>query len=96
METFYATGPIENLLKQVSGLKQFRKKHVRFFESLTGREVEVLTLIASGLKNPAIAKKLEISRTTVQNHRANIRDKLNIENQTDYMKYALAYDLIEF
>ena len=63
---------------------------------MTEREVEVLTLLATGLKNPAIAKRLGISRATVQNHRSRIRSKLNIKNQSDYIRFGLAYDLIQF
>ncbi len=95
MERLYPTGPIDNLMRQMSGLQRFRHEKKDRFEELTGREVEILTLVAGGLKNPAIAKKLNISRATVQNHRARIRDKLNIQSQSDYIKYGLAYDLIQ-
>lgn len=95
MDKIYPTGPIENLLRQMVGLQRFRDEKKERFAELTDREVEILSLIAGGLKNPAIAQKLDISRTTVQNHRARIRDKLNIESQSDYIKYALAYDLIQ-
>lgn len=92
----YPTGPIGHLLEQISGLQRFKKKKRDRFEELTAREIEVLSLVAEGLKNPAIAKELDISRATVQNHRASVRDKLNLDHQTDYIKYALAYDLITF
>lgn len=95
MERLYPTGPIENLMKQMSGLQRFKDEKSRRFEELTDREIEILSLVAGGLKNPAIAGKLDISRATVQNHRARLRDKLNIESQADYIKYALAYDLIQ-
>ncbi len=95
MERLYPTGPIENLLKQMTGLQQFKEKKRDRFEELTDREIEVLSLVAGGLKNPAVAEKLNISRATVQNHRARIRDKLNIESQAGYIKFALAYDLIQ-
>lgn len=91
----YPTGPIEHFLKQISNLQRFKEEKKERFEELTEREVEILSLIAGGLKNPATAQKLDISRATVQNHRARIRDKLNIESQADYIKYALAYDLIQ-
>ncbi len=96
LDTIYPTGPIEKFIHQVTALQQFRKKHERRFEELTEREKEILSLIADGMNNPSIADKLDISRATVQNHRARVRDKLNINSQTGYIKYALAYDLIEF
>lgn len=96
IENIFPTGPIENLVKQVSDLQRFEQKHKDLFDTLTEREREILALIAGGMKNPGIAAKLDISRATVQNHRAKVRDKLNLNSQTDYIKYALAYDLISF
>lgn len=95
IDNLYSTGPIEYLVQYMSELEQLRKKSAEQFSTLTNREVEILTMIAMGLKNPGIAKELEISRVTVQNHRAQLRCKLNIENQADFVKYALAYDLIQ-
>lgn len=84
------------LIKQLRYLQQFRKKRKRRFRELTKREVEILGLIAGGKNNPAIAVELNISRVTVQNHRASIREKLNVQGQTEYVLYALAYNLIMF
>lgn len=92
----YPTGPIDNLIKQMYRLQQFSDTHTDRYETLTKREIEVLTLIADGLKNPAISKELGITRTTVQNHRASLRDKLGISTPTEYIKYAMAFDLIQF
>lgn len=76
-------------------LERFKKKKKVFFETVTEREKEVLALVASGMSNPAIAEKLIISRVTVQNHRASIRQKLGIKNDHDFLRYAFAFDLIE-
>ncbi|MEX0649213.1 MAG: helix-turn-helix transcriptional regulator [Balneolaceae bacterium] len=95
MSDLYPTGPITSLIRQMSKLQGFREKTKTRFAELTDREVEVLGCVAEGLKNPAIAKKLGITRATVQNHRAAVRGKLGIETHTDYIKFALAYDLIK-
>lgn len=95
MEKLYYTGPVTHFMKQLNSLQRFRDKNMYLFETLTDREIEVLSLIASGMKNAAIAQELNISRVTVQNHRSHIREKLDIHNHTEYMKYALAYDLIQ-
>lgn len=96
MERSYPIGSIENMLKQISGLQLLKEKTRNRFDELTAREVEVLTLIAKGMNNPAIADNLDISRATVQNHRAKIRDKLGISSQVGFVKYALAHELITF
>lgn len=94
-ENLYPTGPVGYLVRNMSRLEDLKKKAMGRFKTLTDREIEILTMIARGLKNPAIANELEISRVTVQNHRAQLRCKLNIENQADFVKYAMAYDLIQ-
>lgn len=61
---------------------------------LSKREVEVLKLLASGLGKKDIAEKLFISVRTVDAHRSNIKDKLNLGNTADLVKYALSTGLI--
>jgi DNA-binding NarL/FixJ family response regulator len=50
--------------------------------SLTTREVEVLRLVADGLRNKEIAAKLGISEETVQGHMKNILSKLGVNDRT--------------
>lgn len=63
--------------------------------ALTGREQEVLVLIAEGLTNAEIAEKLVISSKTVDRHRENIMSKLNLHSRVDLVKYALRMGLID-
>lgn len=51
------------------------------FPDLTEREREVLDLIAQGLSNPAIARRLMISEKTVRNHITNIFSKLQVTDR---------------
>jgi two-component system response regulator NreC len=62
---------------------------------LTGREQEVLVLIAQGLTNPEIADRLVISVKTVDRHRENIMRKLNLHSRIELVKYALRSGLID-
>jgi DNA-binding NarL/FixJ family response regulator len=61
---------------------------------LTPRELEVLTLIAQGHTNQAIADQLGLSRKTVDVHRANLMRKLDLHDVTELVKYALRRGLI--
>jgi len=58
-------------------------------DNLTQREIEVLELIAEGMLNKNIAKKLFISEKTVKNHVSNIFKKLNVTDRTQAAIYAL-------
>lgn len=58
-------------------------------EPLTGREVEVLQLVARGLSNRQIAKNLTITESTVRNHMSNILSKLHLASRTQAALYAL-------
>ncbi len=58
-------------------------------EVLTNRESEILQLISEGNSTKRIAKVLFISPKTVESHRANIMEKLNIHNLPELTKYAI-------
>ncbi len=62
---------------------------------LTAREREVLELIASGLTNRQIADKLFISIKTVETHRTNIMQKLDVHTIADLVRYAIKTGLLE-
>lgn len=53
---------------------------------LSPRELEIVKLIAEGASREEIAKKLMISKLTYDGHRKNIRQKLNIKTQADWVK----------
>ncbi|UCE23113.1 MAG: response regulator transcription factor, partial [Candidatus Aminicenantes bacterium] len=58
------------------------------------RELEVLTLIAGGLSNQEIARKLFISLNTVRTHTKNINSKLNVHSRTQAAARAKELGLI--
>ncbi|MFV1949947.1 MAG: response regulator [Anaerolineales bacterium] len=61
---------------------------------LTPRQREVLQLIAEGHPNREIASRLHISVKTVENHRANIMQKLNLHSTADLTQYAIRMGII--
>ena len=61
--------------------------------ALSGREVEVLRLIAAGKNNPEIAEELVISVGTVARHTANIYAKIGARGRADAVAYAIRHDL---
>jgi DNA-binding NarL/FixJ family response regulator len=61
---------------------------------LSGREIEVLKLIANGKDNAEIARELFISPKTVKNHISNILMKLQIENRIQAAVYAVRSGIV--
>ena len=62
---------------------------------LTDREMQVLRLVAQGLGNRDIAKKLFISENTVKNHIRNILEKLHLHSRMEAVVYAVREKLLE-
>jgi len=64
-------------------------------ESLTSREAEVLRLIVQGYTNRQIGSALNISVRTVETHRSNIMDKLNLHSRVDLVRYASQHGIVK-
>lgn len=62
---------------------------------LTSREAEVLQLVAEGFSNKQIAFELGISIKTVEKHRQQVMNKLNIHDVAGLTRYALAKGVVE-
>ena len=64
-------------------------------DPLTPREQEVVKLIAESYSSKAIARELVISEKTVERHRANILEKLGMNDRVQLTRYAIRRGLIE-
>ncbi|GGE58124.1 LuxR family two component transcriptional regulator [Pedobacter psychrotolerans] len=64
----------------------FQKSH-----NLTSREMEILTLIGDDYTSQQIAEKLFISLNTVDTHRKNMAQKLNVTGKSGLLKFAIEY-----
>lgn len=62
---------------------------------LTGRELEVLRLVAQGLNNRTIAEQLFISENTVKNHVRSIHEKLQVHSRMEAVVRAVRDGLLE-
>jgi len=56
---------------------------------LSGREREVLQLLAEGLSSPQISQRLYVATSTIETHRRNIARKLGLHGVADLTKYAI-------
>ena len=62
---------------------------------LTGRELEILTLVGSGKTSREIAEELYISENTVRNHVRNVLDKLGLKSRFEAVTWAQREGLID-
>ncbi|MHB9111948.1 MAG: response regulator [Thermoleophilia bacterium] len=65
------------------------------FDTLTDREREILTLVAEGYTNREIAEALFISVKTVETHKANIMEKLNLHKRAELVRYAIKKGMLQ-
>ncbi|WP_394180114.1 response regulator [Marinomonas posidonica] len=85
--TYFSSGASDSLFSPVTESKRY--------EELTKREVAVLKEVAIGLSNKEIAQSLSISVRTVETHRQNLKNKLDIHTSAGLIKYAIEHELID-
>ncbi|MBU2237624.1 MAG: response regulator transcription factor [Gammaproteobacteria bacterium] len=86
--TYFSSGASDSLFSLASASPKES-------EELTKRETAVLKALAVGFSNKEIAQSLNISVRTVETHRQNVKNKLDIHTSAGLIKYALAKQLIE-
>lgn len=86
---------VKKRIPQYEKVEGGRKLLRRRTDTLTGREVEVLQLIAEGNANKQTADKLGISIKTVEKHRQAVMNKLHIHDTAGLTRHAIAAGMIE-
>jgi DNA-binding NarL/FixJ family response regulator len=89
-KTVLDPGVADKLLKPVMS-----RKAVLYTEILSDRELEVLELMAEGMKNKEIAERLWISQTTVKTHVSHILQKLGQSDRTQAILRGIRLGLVE-
>ncbi|MFY9174110.1 MAG: response regulator transcription factor [Peptococcia bacterium] len=87
-------GITNKLLGEITRMGR-RRRVKEEWENLTGREMDVLKLMAQGCNNKEIATNLDISEKTVKNHITNIFRKLQVEDRTQAVLFAIKHHLVE-
>lgn len=64
-------------------------------ESLSNREFEVFRLLVAGVSVTDIAQRLKLSVKTVSSHKANLMQKMGLQNQSELIRYALKHELVD-
>jgi two-component system response regulator NreC len=91
----YLKGSIsETFINSYFKVKQAEAASEEVKKSLSKREIEILKHIAGGLANQEIADLLNISIRTVEAHKHNIMNKLEIFSTVELAKYAIKHQII--
>ncbi|HLJ30444.1 MAG TPA: response regulator transcription factor [Candidatus Angelobacter sp.] len=88
--TFFTSAVSEVLVDRFRREKEEPKPGV-----LTVREVEIVQLLAQGKSNKEVADILGISPRTVENHRAQIMQKLGLKSFSELIRYAIRNGIVE-
>ena len=84
----------ENVLEgYMTGRKKLKSK--TSWDTITQREREVLKLLGEGYQNKEISEMLHISVKTVEKHRANIMNKLDLHNAAALTAFAIEHGLVD-
>ncbi len=85
--------PIVGALDSILGDEKFMKEQEHLFNSLTNKEKEIISKMASGLSPREISRNLFLAETTVRTHRRNIKRKLSIKNDAELIRFARAFNI---
>lgn len=83
----------QNLIKGL--MREMRSRPQAPESALTERELEVLAWVARGTPNKEIANRIGISQATVRAHVSNILSKLDLENRSQLVLYAVQHGLTQ-
>lgn len=89
---------LNNIARKINSVldeTEWMKKHFSKFCCLTKKEKEIIVHLVVGKSSSEISDILQISRLTVNTHRRNINEKLEIKSFSELYKYALVYELID-
>ncbi len=94
-ETYFNKNISDTLLKSIVSKAKPSKENTQN-GTLTKREREIISHVVDGLSNKEIACKLFISIRTVDSHKNNIMQKLNLKSSVELVKYAIKNKLAKF
>ena len=90
----FLSGKVSSMLQE-DYMRQLEARGLEdSYELLTGREREILQLLAEGKANKEVANLLNISLTTVETHRGHILQKLSLHSTADLILYAVRKRII--
>jgi two-component system, NarL family, response regulator NreC len=90
----FFSAPVADMLAEEHMYQLKQKGLTDSYELLTGREKEVLQLIAAGNTSKDVAAILNISPLTIEKHRSNLMEKLNLHNTVELVLFAVRKKIV--
>ncbi|MBX9887911.1 MAG: response regulator transcription factor [Flavobacteriaceae bacterium] len=95
-EEYFSTSVREKIFSTATeNIVKLNKNKTQTNVLLSGREIEIITLIALEFSGKEISERLFISTNTVETHRKNIMKKLKAKNSISLVKYAMKHKFIK-
>ena len=98
MKEMSAQDMLSSIQKVLNGEKVYSETVKEYLKNeqpkLTNREFQIMDLIVSGLSTAEIAERLSLSAKTVENHRYNLMQKLELKNSVELTLYAQKQGLL--
>lgn len=94
-ETWLNQEILTHLLEEDGGSGRPNRKFGPVNDSLTPREIEVVSMVGEGLKSKMIAERLSISGATVRHHLSSIYGKLGVDDRLNLVIYAIKKGLVQ-
>ena len=89
---------VQNALNLDKGRRQqlaYRRSVIEHYANLTPRECDVMAMVVRGMANKEIAADLEVSRKTVEVHRAKVMDKMQAQSFSELIQMALIVGILK-
>lgn len=94
-DTYLSPSISRKVIEDYVSLKKTKSSREELYSKLSNREREVFQMIAEGRSTKEIAEILFVSVSTVKSHRANIMEKLEIDNLSQLIHFAIDLGLVE-
>lgn len=94
-DTYLSPSISRKVIEDYVSLKKTKSSREELYSKLSNREREVFQMIAEGRSTKEIAEILFVSASTVKSHRANIMEKLEIDNLSQLIHFAIDLGLVE-
>ena len=94
-DTFLSPSISRKVIENYVSLKKVKSSREKLYSELSNREREVFQLIAEGRSTKEISEILFVSISTVKTHRSHIMEKLQLENLSQLIRFAIELGIVE-